>query len=41
LGIAGYQNRRVKDDIGDATLLADLLRLGSVAGGMGGATGGA
>ena len=28
LGIAGYQNRRVKNDIRDATLLADLLRLG-------------
>jgi transposase len=28
LGIAGYANRRVKNDIGDATLLADLLRLG-------------
>ena len=28
LGIAGYENRRVKNDIGDATLLADLLRMG-------------
>src|SRR6476619_8390493 len=28
LGIAGYQNRRVKNDIRDATLLADLLRMG-------------
>jgi transposase len=28
LGIAGYDNRRVKNDIRDATLLADLLRLG-------------
>ena len=28
LGIAGYANRRVKNDIRDATLLADLLRLG-------------
>ena len=28
LGIAGYGNRRVKNDIRDATLLADLLRLG-------------
>jgi hypothetical protein len=28
LGIAGYENRRVKNDIRDATLLADLLRLG-------------
>jgi hypothetical protein len=28
LGIAGYLNRRVKNDIRDATLLADLLRLG-------------
>jgi hypothetical protein len=28
LGITGYENRRVKNDIGDATLLADLLRLG-------------
>ena len=27
-GIAGYENRRVKNDIRDATLLADLLRLG-------------
>src|SRR5918995_6503439 len=25
LGIAGYRNRRVKNDIRDATLLADLL----------------
>jgi transposase len=28
LGIAGYENRRVKNDIADATLLADLLRMG-------------
>jgi transposase len=28
LGIAGYENRRVKNDLADATLLADLLRLG-------------
>jgi transposase len=28
LGIAGYENRRVKNDVRDATLLADLLRLG-------------
>lgn len=28
LGIAGYSNRRVKNDIRDATLLADLLRMG-------------
>jgi transposase len=28
LGIAGSGNRRVKNDIRDATLLADLLRLG-------------
>jgi len=28
LGIAGYANRRVKNDLRDATLLADLLRLG-------------
>jgi transposase len=28
LGIASYENRRVKNDIRDATLLADLLRLG-------------
>ena len=27
-GIAGYANRRVKNDIRDATLLADLLRMG-------------
>src|ERR671910_228035 len=27
-GIAGYENRRVKNDLRDATLLADLLRLG-------------
>src|SRR4029450_611384 len=27
-GIAAYANRRVKNDIRDATLLADLLRLG-------------
>ena len=28
LGIVGYENRRVKNDLRDATLLADLLRLG-------------
>ena len=28
MGIAGYENRRVKNDIRDATLLADLLRMG-------------
>ena len=28
LGIAGYENRRVKNDVRDATLLADLLRMG-------------
>jgi transposase len=28
LGIAGYRNRRVKNDLADATLLADLLRMG-------------
>lgn len=28
LGIAGYENRRVKNDVADATLLADLLRMG-------------
>ena len=28
LGIAGYEHRRVKNDIRDATLLADLLRMG-------------
>ena len=28
LGIAAYENRRVKNDIADATLLADLLRMG-------------
>ena len=28
LGIAGYDNRRVKNDVRDATLLADLLRMG-------------
>ena len=30
LGIRGYQNRRVKNDDRDATLLADLLRMGSL-----------
>ena len=30
LGVAGYQNRRVKNDDKDATLLADLLRMGSL-----------
>ena len=28
LGIKGYENRRVKNDLADATLLADLLRMG-------------
>ncbi len=28
LGIAAYANRRVKNDVADATLLADLLRMG-------------
>ncbi len=28
LAIAGYANRRVKNDVADATLLADLLRMG-------------
>jgi transposase len=28
LGVAGYENRRVKNDLRDATLLADLLRMG-------------
>jgi len=28
LGIAAYENRRVKNDIADASLLADLLRMG-------------
>jgi transposase len=28
LGIAAYENRRVKNDLRDATMLADLLRLG-------------
>jgi transposase len=30
LGVKGYQNRRVKNDDRDATLLADLLRMGSL-----------
>ncbi len=30
LGIKGYQNRRVNNDEKDATLLADLLRMGSL-----------
>lgn len=30
LGVKGYQNRRVKNDERDASLLADLLRLGSL-----------
>jgi transposase len=30
LGVAGYQNRRVKNDERDAILLADLLRMGSL-----------
>jgi transposase len=30
LGVAGYRNRRVKNDDKDATLLADLLRMGSL-----------
>ncbi len=28
LGIKGFENRRVKNDLRDATLLADLLRMG-------------
>lgn len=28
LGIKGFENRRVKNDLADATLLADLLRMG-------------
>jgi transposase len=28
LGIAGYEHRRVKNDVRDATMLADLLRMG-------------
>ena len=35
LGIKGYQNRRVKNDDKDATLLADLLRMGSLPEGCG------
>ena len=31
-GIAAYANRQVKNDIGDATLLADVLRLGACRG---------
>jgi transposase len=30
LGIKGFENRRVKNDLADATMLADLLRLGSL-----------
>jgi len=30
LGIKGFENRRVKNDLKDATLLADLLRMGSL-----------
>ena len=30
LGVAGYRNRRVKNDEKDAILLADLLRMGSL-----------
>jgi transposase len=30
LGIRGFENRRVKNDLVDATLLADLLRVGSL-----------
>ena len=30
LGVAGYRNRRVKNDERDAILLADLLRMGSL-----------
>ena len=30
LGVKGYQHRRVKNDVRDATLLADLLRMGSL-----------
>jgi transposase len=30
LGVKGFENRRVKNDDRDATLLADLLRMGSL-----------
>jgi len=30
LGIKGFENRRVKNDLQDATMLADLLRMGSL-----------
>ena len=30
LGIKGFENRRVKNDLQDAAMLADLLRLGSL-----------
>ena len=30
LGIKGFENRRVKNDLTDATMLADLLRMGSL-----------
>ena len=30
LGVKGFDNRRVKNDLKDATLLADLLRMGSL-----------
>jgi len=30
LGVKGFDNRRVKNDLRDATLLADLLRMGSL-----------
>ncbi len=30
LGIKGFENRRVKNDLADATMLADLLRMGSL-----------
>ena len=28
LGIKGFENRRAKNDLADATMLADLLRMG-------------
>jgi hypothetical protein len=39
LGIAGYADRRVKNDIADATLLADPVANGTAARGVGGTTG--
>ena len=34
LAIKGYENRRVKNDLADATLLADLLRMNRDAGSL-------